>query len=243
MEAISFGGGVNSVAMTVMLGNEGWRGPVVMAETGCEWPETYSYADMFDREWLRPRGLSITRISAEYRSKSFSCSLLEYCENRAIVPAKTHRWCTHEWKIKPLARWAKANDEPTLLVGIAADESHRSPDRERPLCDRHITRDGCKRIIAEAGLPVPPKSGCVMCFFQPVEQWRELWRKHPDMFERVARLDDAMFAKRGYTLLQDGRKEPLRLRTLVHGFEAQDELIPAADLCKLEHLRCWACFS
>jgi len=46
-DCISFGGGVNSVAMTVLMVNEGWRGPVVMADTGCEWPETDAYVERF----------------------------------------------------------------------------------------------------------------------------------------------------------------------------------------------------
>lgn len=34
-ELISFGAGVNSVAMTILLVNEGWRGPIVFCDTGC----------------------------------------------------------------------------------------------------------------------------------------------------------------------------------------------------------------
>jgi len=62
-EMISFGAGVNSVAMTVMLIEEGWRGPIVFADTGGEWPETYCYLEYFERQFLKPRGLSITRLS------------------------------------------------------------------------------------------------------------------------------------------------------------------------------------
>jgi hypothetical protein len=240
--AISFGGGVNSVAMTVMLVNEGWRGPIVYAETGCEWPETDSYVEMFERDWLAPRGLSIARLGAEWRSKETQLPLLDYCEQRRIVPSHARRWCTTDWKRRPLVRWQKAHGVRAPLVGIAADESHRArAEMECPLCDRHVTRQSCKDIIVAEGLPVPPKSGCVMCFFQGVEQWRRLWEKHPGLFERVARLDDAVYAK-GYTLLQDTRKRPIRLRTLAAGFAAQDTL-PGLDLCDVAHLRCWACMT
>jgi hypothetical protein len=241
--AISFGGGVNSVAMTVMLVNEGWRGPIVYAETGCEWPETYSYMEMFERDWLAPRGLTITRIQgAPYQRGKALKALIDYCEQKAVWPTMFQRWCTAYWKIDPLKRWAADHDDPTMLLGIAADESQRGRGKERPLCDRLITRRGCKDIIAAEGLPVPPKSGCYMCMFQGMEQWRELWRKHPDLWARVVRIDDAAYADRGYTLLIDRRQRPLRLRTLAAGFAAQDTL-PGMDLCDVAHLRCWACMT
>ncbi len=242
--AISFGGGVNSVAMTIMLVNEGWRGPIVFAETGCEWPETYSYIEMFERDWLRPRGLSVTRLGAEWRpAVSRRAPLLDYCESIAAAPSPRNRWCTLDWKVRPLNRWAEAQHVGGLLVGIAADESHRArAEMMCPLCDRHITRQGCIDIIAAEGLPIPPKSGCIMCFFQGAEQWRRLWERHPDLFERVARLDDAMCARSGWTLMQDSHKQPIRLRALAARFAAQDTL-PGLDLCDTQHLRCWACMT
>lgn len=40
-EIVSFGAGVNSTALAILLVNEGWRGPIVFADPGAEWPETY----------------------------------------------------------------------------------------------------------------------------------------------------------------------------------------------------------
>ena len=34
-ELLSFGGGVNSTALAILLINEDWRGPIVFADTGC----------------------------------------------------------------------------------------------------------------------------------------------------------------------------------------------------------------
>ena len=250
--ALSFGGGVNSTSLAILLVNEGWRGAIVFADTGCEIPETYSYMAMFERDWLAPRGLSITRLGAEWRGKSKGLTLLEFCEQKRIVPSVFQRWCTTEWKRRPLDRWQEAHGIIRPLVGIAADESHRArADMDCPLCDRLITRDQCKAIIAAEGLPVPPKSGCVMCFFQGLDQWRRLWERHPDIFERLCRLDDAMTArmgvegrtKREYTLLKDRRGNSVHLRTLAAGFAAQDTLPGLADTCGLEYLRCWACMT
>ena len=54
-EMISFGAGVNSAAMTIMLVEQGWRGPIVMADTLAEWPETYCWMRTFEDQWLKPR--------------------------------------------------------------------------------------------------------------------------------------------------------------------------------------------
>jgi len=33
---LSFGAGVNSTALAILLINEGWRGPIVFADPGCD---------------------------------------------------------------------------------------------------------------------------------------------------------------------------------------------------------------
>jgi len=61
-EMASFGAGVNSVAMIVMLVKAGWRGPIVFSNTGGEHPETYCYMEYFG-QWLAKHGLEITQLS------------------------------------------------------------------------------------------------------------------------------------------------------------------------------------
>jgi len=189
-EPISFGGGVNSVAMTIMLVNKGWHGDIVFADTGAEWPETYCYMDYFEREWLQPRGLSITRLGAEYRKGKVPRNvpgLIEYCEHYRLTPFAAFRWCTRIFKAEPCK--AFCGDVP-MLIGIAADESRRQKGALRPLVDAGITRQGCIEIIRAEGLDVPRKSGCYICPLQPDYQWYELWRKHPELIERAARLEE-----------------------------------------------------
>lgn len=196
-EMISFGAGVNSTAMTILLVNRGWRGPIVFADTGTEWPETYCFMDYFNREWLGPRGLKITRISpTEDMQPSHSFSLVEYCEKNRWLPQMATRWCTSEWKVYRLHRWAKTHGNPIQLVGIAADEAHRQKGRVCPLVDKGIDRRGCIRIIQGEGLDVPQKSGCWICPFQGKRQWHELYRRHPELFERAARLEEGATERR-----------------------------------------------
>lgn len=228
---VSYGGGVNSTALVVMLVGEGWRGPVVFSDTGAEWPETMEYVAMFGG-WLAERDLELTVLDGEWRRGGYAQPLTDYCEHYRVTPFPGNRWCTANWKVAPLQRWCEAHghDYTAMLLGISAEEAHRQPDKDRPLVDRGIDRDGCARIIADAGLPVPRKSGCYLCPFQRAVQWQELYRVHPDLFERVARLEELATERR-----EDGRittSDPSRrvtLRELAAGYEAQDGLFDWLD--------------
>lgn len=203
-EMVSYGGGVNSSALVIHLAEQGWRGPVVMSDTGCEWPPTYCYAKYFDAEYLRPRGLSLTIIAGlPYQTFGKGIPLADYCEAHAMIPLAAARFCTRLYKTLPLRRWADAHDIERVAIGIAAEESHRSPDAWRPLVDEGIDRRECVRIIERAGLDVPGKSGCYLCPFQRDRQWRDLWRLHPELFERAARLEEAASAKTGRFMTLD----------------------------------------
>lgn len=220
MEALAFGGGINSVALTILLVNEGWTGDIVFADTGTEWPETYCYIDFFERYWLKPRGQQIYRLGAEYRDKNTQLSLIEYCENKPAIPLRHQRWCTDRYKIRPLNRWLRSRGLQIFLLAIAAEESHRAQNCERPLVDRRIDRKGCVQIIQNAGLPVPRKSGCYICPFQSKGEWHNLWQKHPDLFERAMRLEESVPSFRGrHSLLYKDQKTTLR--QLKFTFESQ----------------------
>jgi len=199
-ELISFGAGVNSTAMTILLVNEGWRGPIMFADTGCEWPETYCFAEMFARDWLAPRAMRITVLDGAYRAQASGRderTLIGYCEGYAVTPFAGSRWCTQGWKSEPMRHWADAQGITEQLVGIAADEAHRQRELRYPLVERGITRADCIRIIEAEGLPVPQKSGCYICPFQRIGQWRDLYYRHPELFERAARLEELSSARRG----------------------------------------------
>jgi len=223
-DCISFGGGVNSVALTVLLVNEGWRGPIVMADTGAEWPETVAYVEQFERDWLRPRGLHIEHLGAKWRESGYKLTLPEYCAQYAYLPFSRIRWCTQRYKTRPIAAWMEAHAVTVQHLGIAADESQRCPDASRPLCERGITRAACIEIIRREGLSVPSRSNCWLCPFQKSWQWRELWEKDPDLYERAASLEDAATERRGVRTMLDpsGR---WTLRDLAAHFERQPRLV------------------
>lgn len=185
-DVLSFGGGVNSVALAIMAINDGWRGEIVFADTGCEWPETYCYIDYFERTWLEPRRMAVSRIRQQHYKGGLP--LLECCETYHIIPLAAIRWCTAEFKVRPLADYQAGR---SCMIGIAADERHRRPDSIRPLVEMNIGRKECIAIIQHAGMDVPQKSGCFICPFQRDAQWHALWKRHPELFERAARLEES----------------------------------------------------
>ena len=234
-EILSFGGGINSVALAIMAINDGWRGKIVFSDTGCEWPETYSYMDYFEREWLKPRGFEIVRLSGlPWQTKKKGYSLIEYCEMAHIIPLAARRWCTSGWKVKPVERFRNGNAQ---MLGIAADEAHRKPNEIRPLVEANVTREGCIEIINAEGLNIPQKSGCYICPFQRDSQWRMLWERHPELFERAMLLEENAIrtqAGRHFATLDPNGKITLRQRKLV--YESQMTL-PDIDMNSLLRIK------
>jgi len=198
---ISFGAGVNSIAMTIMLVNDGWRGPIVWADTGGEWPETLCYMRTFEEQWLRPRGLEITGLSPathaelydDKRLGGLADTLEEYCLMRGIIPILAVRWCSVQFKRNPLENWREAHGLERTCLGMSASEPRRireDPSIRYPLWEEGITRGECRRIIAEAGLEQPIKSGCFFCPGQALADWQRLYHEHPDLYERAALMED-----------------------------------------------------
>jgi len=152
------------------------------------------------------------------------------------------RWCTLEWKVKPIKYWCADNGNPEQLIGIAADESHRQPGANRPLVDAYLTRENCISIIEKEGLDVPRKSGCYICPFQRPSGWRELWSNHPDLFERVATIEGSCTkdSNDGYIATLDPAGK-VTLRQRQDGFERQVLMFDDTDYDALLRFRPCIC--
>ena len=242
-EILSFGAGVNSVALAIMAINNDWRGEIVFSDTGCEWPETYCYIDYFEREWLQPRGFAVVRLKGmpwqvKGNKATRGCSLIRYCEMAQVIPLAAVRWCTSAYKVRPQERYANGR---SMMLGIAADEAHRQGDAIRPLVQAGVTREGCIDIIEAEGLDVPQKSGCYICPFQRNDQWRMLWERHPELFERAMLLEEntkRSKSGRWHATLDPAGKITLRQRLLA--YESQMELpgIDRDDLLRYQPCIC-----
>jgi hypothetical protein len=137
-------------------------------------------------------------------------------QNRTIaIPVRVgdagapgNRKCTVDYKIKPVAKLTRAmgasrKNLAVIGLGISTDEWHRAKDsrishqvHEFPLLNLRLNRADCKRIIGEAGLPVPPKSSCWFCPYKKKREWQKMSENDPALFKRACELEAKLNAKR-----------------------------------------------
>ena len=198
---ISFGAGLNSTAMVIMMVDQGWRGPIVFSDTGGERPETYCYMRYFEDQYLRPRGLEVLTLRPETHAELYDVKRLgylaptleAYCVKAGIIPLLSVRWCSVQWKRNPMEAWRKSQGIAVTALGICASEPRRirdDPGVEYPLYEEGVTRGECRRIILGAGLEAPIKSGCFFCPGQRYSQWKRLFFDFPELYARAVDMEE-----------------------------------------------------
>lgn len=181
-QILSHGMGVNSVALSVLFRERGIDVEAVFANHHGDHPATYQYAD-----YLISNGYPITILDTG--------DLYDAYYRTETIPTCMSRSCTDRFKVTPLLRYAP---RPCIMhIGFAYDEAHRAkPSRKRGienqfvLIDEGLTRDDCLAIIRNAGLEIPPKSGCYFCPYQKPHEIRHLRDEYPELYCRVKRLED-----------------------------------------------------
>lgn len=197
-DVMSYGGGVQTVAMVVLVARGVLPPPdhFIFADTGREVASTIAYAD----EHVRPL---LAGLGVELEVAPHSLATVDlYAQNGDLLlpvfteTGKLSTYCSTEWKQRPIERYLRARgvSSATFWLGFSLDERHRARNRGRapwkrtfPLLDLALTRSDCERLIADAGLPVPPKSRCWMCPHQSNAEWRSLTA---DERARAVALDD-----------------------------------------------------
>jgi Phosphoadenosine phosphosulfate reductase family len=230
---LSYGGGVNSVALMILLVRE--RLPldeVVFADTGGEIPETYAYVDI-TRKFLEPHGVPFTTVAKK------GPSLYENAWRRRVLPSAIWRWSTRDYKVNPILRhYRSLGGHVNQYLAIAYDEVERMKDSRvdyvtnlYPLVDRRVRRADCVALIRDAGLPVPPKSSCFFCPFGSLDRWRWLHETHPDLYAKAMELEEHSkhFPSQRLTDQAFRHNTNLSLRTLAAMFEEGTTLPVLAD--------------
>jgi hypothetical protein len=184
---LSYGGGVNSVAAVLLYHELEIEHEAVYVHMP-DWPETHEYLLM-----MEAKGYPVTILFPEVQGH---WNLYEYCIAYEMTPSYIHRWCTEKFKIRTLYRYFQEQRPCWNLVGIDVGESHRARIVNRkgietryPLIEHGLDRGGCLEIIKRHGLPAPIKSGCFFCCYQGVGQWKELRRRHPELFCKAVALE------------------------------------------------------
>lgn len=154
----------------------------------------------------RHKGGPVTLLEAMYHPQSKSIPIPIRGENGA--PGS--RSCTADYKVRVVGRWlqehgATEQNPARVAIGISTDEIERATDKrqevfenveyplltlEHRLAPRGANRNDCKRIIADAGLPIPPKSSCYFCPFHKPSVFADQARTEPELFAKSVALED-----------------------------------------------------
>ena len=222
----SYGGGVQSTAMLVLAAQGYLpAGPFLFANVGddSEHPGTVEYVRNVAFEYAARHGLDVHELERAPGDTIWGRIMAPGSYDVPIpmrgsdTGAPGARSCTANYKIDVVSRWVRdagaTPDQPVHVgIGISTDEieranaAKRSNDREQAwyplltlehrLAPRGANRDQCAAIIADAGLPVPPKSSCYFCPFHKPTTWNDMARDEPDLFERAALLEDTVNERR-----------------------------------------------
>jgi hypothetical protein len=224
LNVFSFGGGRQSIAALVLQAQgklpidfDVWLFSNVGDDS--EHPGTIAYFHDVAVPYAEKHGIDLRMLRKVGRDGEVKTLYgeLNRPESRSIgIPVRMegnaapgNRNCTGLFKIDVIGKWVKqqgatAETPATIGVGISLDEIHRINSRKAaaherpvyPLIDLRLRLTDCLRIIREAGLPLPPKSSCWFCPFHTPENWQDMRRDDPDLFEKAADLEDMLSVRR-----------------------------------------------
>lgn len=191
-----------------------------------ESPDTLAYVKDIVKPYAAQHGVTFVELAPKrdlydvLRGKGRSVPIPVYMAGG--MPG--NRTCTTDWKIRRVDRWVRdhlrnlGGTHAVIGLGISVDEIHRARredwhDRENssekgrplgfmrrrayPLIEMGLRRDACIRIVADAGLPTPPKSSCWFCPFKGRSYWIDMKRNDPARFAQAVALEERINVKRG----------------------------------------------
>lgn len=221
LRVTSFGGGVQSTALLVLAAQGTIDFPVFLFSNvgdDSEHPATLDYVRDVAMPYATEHGIEVHELQKVRRTGKTDTLLqtLTRTQGSIQIPVRMtngapgNRNCTHDFKIKVIDQWimahgATAETPATVGIGISTDELHRAKTNDPrrpwalnryPLLDLRMSRQDCVRVIASAGLPVPPKSSCYFCPFHKMSEWQRMKREEPGLFERSVALETMLNERR-----------------------------------------------
>lgn len=193
-QVVAFSGGVDSTALALLSPDA----IVVFTDTGWEFPETYAHVARFEQI----TGREVVRL----RNASYPGGIPEYAREHKFLPGIGVRWCTTEFKIKPMNAYLRnlRNAGPVeLLIGLRADEPMRTGNLTEldgvliryPLRERGMTRIDCVRVCLEHNLlPRYPvymaRGGCIGCFYKRRSEVQAMVSLVPHIVDELQALEE-----------------------------------------------------
>jgi len=165
---------------------------VIFADTDCEVPETYEFLNDVVSPYLKDYDIPLKIV------KSKSGSLYDRCQRRKVIPSQIWRWCTRDFKVRPIyAYYRSLGIHIVQYLGISYEERERMrksgvsyATNKYPLVSLKLTRCDCLDRIFMAGIDLPVRSGCFICPFNSISRWTEIYEKHNDLFMKAMTLEE-----------------------------------------------------
>ena len=194
MKILSLGAGVNSTALLVLKS----QGKVdfdvaIFADTGGEYPETYRYIEEIIKPFCQKNHIKFEQVKKDNET------LYEYSVRTKFIPSRRYGSCRDNFKIQVIKKFLIKNfpsENIETIIGFCKGEEKRregyqciTSNFSFPLMEMGLDRDGCIKVIAEAGLPIPPKSGCFYCPHQPMKSWINLLKTNPPLYAKAEALE------------------------------------------------------
>ncbi len=216
IRSVSYGGGVQSTALLVLAAQGRIDFPLFLfANVGddSEHPATLRYVREVAAPYAAENGIELVELRRKMRDGTTETLVGRMDRRVKSVPipvrmgkngAPGNRTCTLDFKIKVIAkelkrRGATAETPATVAIGFSTDEIQRvKPSRDdievfvHPLLDLGMNRGDAIRMISDAGLPVPPRSSCFFCPFHTLDEWRNIRRRTPELFDRSVEIERQM---------------------------------------------------
>ena len=186
-----------------------------------EHPATLRYVSEFAMPFAEAHGIELVEVRKRRRDGSDDDLMDRIERGKRSLPipvrmsngAPGRRACTAEFKIRVIERELKRRGatraNPAVVgIGISMDEIQRAKGwgtvdprtpcqvKEYPLLRLQIRRQDALRVIAEAGLPQPPRSACFFCPFHSMDEWRRLKRDEPELFQKSVDLEAMLNERR-----------------------------------------------
>ncbi len=208
MKFISFSGGVESSTLCLLFGHVAQG---IFADPGWEHALMYQRIDDVEKAiQSRHPEFKVNRVRAENVRSTGTNTLPDYIRHSKFMPAPNARFCTIEFKIKPIDKFLASAGECELMIGLNYDEREQREGNHGlqsnvaysyPLIDLKMTRADCLAVLKEHNLePHFPsymsRGGCIGCFFKRKKEYAAMAIESPEEAYAVAELEEAMQDKR-----------------------------------------------
>ena len=141
------------------------------------------------------------------------------------LPNWRQRWCTRVLKIEPFAGYLMSQAPARFYVGLRADEAVREggdyqqvPNVEMvfPLREAGMSLSDVVAFLFDRGIVIPERTDCMLCFFQQLIEWWQLWKTKPEAYALGEEYEELT----GHTFRSDERDTwPASLKELRGEFE------------------------